>query len=77
MAARAGVLEPSWRATACGRTGLARPIVKALVLHLIARCRELELPARPGAEAESLARFSILVTTLAMNRVYTGKFGEL
>ncbi|MBI5544595.1 MAG: hypothetical protein HY901_11945 [Deltaproteobacteria bacterium] len=58
-------------------TGLARPVVKAVVLHLIARCRELGLTARPGIEAECLARFSVLVTTLAMNRVYSGKFGEL
>lgn len=58
-------------------TGLARPVVKALVVHLITRCRELALTSRPGAEAEALARFSVLVTTLAMNRVYSGKFGEL
>ena len=58
-------------------TGLARPVVKALVLHLISRCRELDLFVRAGSEAECLARFSVLVTTLAMNRVYSGKFGEL
>jgi len=58
-------------------TGLARPVVKALVLHLIARCRELSLCARPGTEADCLARFSVLVTTLAMNRAYSGRFGEL
>jgi hypothetical protein len=58
-------------------TGLARPVVKALVLHLISRCRDLSLTARPGSEAEYLGRFSVLATTLAMNRVYSGKFGEL
>ncbi len=58
-------------------TGLARPAVKAMVLHLIARLRALKLSVQPGAEAESLARFSVLVTTLAMNRVYSGKFCEL
>jgi hypothetical protein len=58
-------------------TGLARPVVKAVVLHLSARCRELLLSAKPGTESECLARFSILVTTLAMNRVYSGRFGEL
>ncbi len=31
MAARAGVLEPAWRATACGRTGLARPVPPIIV----------------------------------------------
>lgn len=57
-------------------TGLARPAVKAAVIHLIGRCRELDLRARPGAEAEALSRFAILVTTLSMNRVYSGKFCE-
>jgi hypothetical protein len=58
-------------------TGLGRPVVKALVLHLIARCREMGLTVKPGIDLESLARVSILVTTLAMNRVYSGKFCEL
>jgi len=57
-------------------TGLARPAVKAAVLHLIGRCRALDLRARPGGEAEALSRFSVLVTTLSMNRVYSGKFCE-
>ena len=38
--------------------------------------RELGLLVRPGTEAGSLARFSVLVTTLAMNRVYTTQAGE-
>jgi hypothetical protein len=35
------------------------------------------LTVKPGIDLESLARVSILVTTLAMNRVYSGKFCEL
>jgi len=58
-------------------TGLARPTVKAIVLHLISRCRELDLTARPGTESDCLSRFSVLVTTLAMNRMYSGRFCEL
>ena len=58
-------------------TGLSRPVVKAVVLHLIARCRELELTAKAGSEVEILSRFSVLVTTLAMNRVYAGRFCEI
>ncbi len=58
-------------------TGLGQPMVKAVVLHLIARCRELGLAAHAGRDAEYVAKFSVLVTTLAMNRVYSSKFGEL
>ena len=58
-------------------TGLARPTVKAMVLHLAQRCRTLELSVKSGNEQTSLARFSVFVTTLAMNRVYAGKFFEI
>lgn len=55
-------------------TGLARPGVRALVLHLMSRCRALDLYSKPGSEWEAVSRFSVLVTTLAMNRVYSGRF---
>jgi hypothetical protein len=58
-------------------TGLQRPVVKAIVLHLLSRTREMRLTVKTGGEAGALARFSVFVTTLAMNRMYSGKFLEL
>ncbi len=58
-------------------TGLARPVVKALVLHLIDRARSLDLRVKPGGEQEALAKLAVFVTTLCMNRVYSGRFIEL
>ena len=57
-------------------SGLARPLVKALVDLLIARTAELRLTLHLDKTREYVLKLSSLVTALAMNHVYTDRFFE-
>jgi hypothetical protein len=57
-------------------SGVARPVVKALVDHLVERTVALGLTVHLDRTRNYLARLTALVTTLAMNFLYTNRFFE-
>jgi hypothetical protein len=57
-------------------SGLGRPVVRALVDHLVERTAALSLSVRIDKTREYLTRLTSLVTILAMNYLYTDRFFE-
>lgn len=57
-------------------TGVGRPVVKALVDHLLERTTTLGLTVHLDKTREYLTRLTCLVTALAMNYLYTDRFFE-
>lgn len=57
-------------------TGVARPVVRALLEHLIARASALGLTVHLDKQREYLTRLTALVTALAMKYLYTDRFVE-
>lgn len=55
-------------------TGLYDVKVRSLVMHLIERCRTLELSVPAGREHALLVGVTAFVTTLCMNMLYKGRF---
>ena len=55
-------------------TGVKRPVVRALLERIIRTCRELELSAIAGREAQYLVELTAYGTTLAMNYLTRGRF---
>jgi hypothetical protein len=57
-------------------TGVARPVVRALVESIVRHCRELGLHAEVGKESRYLVELAAYGTTLAMNYLTRGKFEQ-
>jgi hypothetical protein len=57
-------------------TGVARPVVRALVESIARHCRELTLYAEVGKESRYLVELATYGTTLAMNYLTRGKFEQ-
>jgi hypothetical protein len=57
-------------------TGVARPVVRALVESISQQCRELKLHAELGKESRYLVELAAYGTTLAMNYLTRGKFEQ-
>ncbi len=55
-------------------TGVKRPIVRALIERIVRTCRDQQLHAETGREAEYLVELSAYGTTLAMNYLTRGRF---
>ena len=55
-------------------TGVKRPIVRALIERIVRTCRDQQLYADTGREAEYLVELSAYGTTLAMNYLTRGRF---
>jgi hypothetical protein len=55
-------------------TGVKRPLVRALVEHIIRTCRDHELRAIAGREDSYLVELTAYGTTLAMNYLTRGRF---
>jgi hypothetical protein len=61
---------------AVGDLAGSMPVVRALVDHMAARTAELGLTMELDRGHEYMARLTALVTTLAMNHLYTNRFYE-
>jgi hypothetical protein len=57
-------------------TGVARPVVRALVEAMGRHCRELNLHAEVGKESRYLVELATYGTTLAMNYLTRGRFEQ-
>jgi hypothetical protein len=57
-------------------SGVGRPVVKALIDHIVQRADALNLTVHIQKVREYLTKLSALLTTLAMNYVYTDRFFE-
>jgi hypothetical protein len=55
-------------------TGVKRPVVRALIERIARTCRELQLQAEVGREAQYLVELTAYGTTLAMNYLTRGRF---
>ncbi len=57
-------------------SGVSRPVVKALIDHLVERTNALGLTVHLDKTRDYLARLTALVTALSMNFLYTDRFFE-
>lgn len=57
--------------------GVSRAVVKSVLDHLIERVAELKLSVHRDKAREYMTRFTALLTTLAMNFLYTDKFFDV
>ena len=57
-------------------SGVGRPVVMALIRHILERVDALNLTVHIQKTREYLTKLTALLTTLAMNYVYTDKFFE-
>ena len=58
-------------------SGISRPVVRSVVDHLVDRTSALALTVHLDKTREYLTRLTSLVTTLAMNYLYTDRFFEV
>jgi hypothetical protein len=55
-------------------TGVKRPVVRALIERIVRTCRDHQLYARTGRDAQYLVELTAYGTTLAMNYLTRGRF---
>ncbi len=58
-------------------SGVSRAVVKSVIDHLLERSTELKLTVHRDKAREYMTKMTVLITTLAMNYLYTDRFFEV